>query len=89
MPFDTLDQKEVSLDDHHYAFTRGNRILTVLSNLGTGGWRQNYRLQSPFNANAQVCDYLSGECTNVGNDGKIDVELNNGQCRIYILQKDM
>jgi alpha-amylase len=76
--FDTLDQREVSLDDHHYAFTRGNKMMVVLSNLGTGGYRQNYRLQTPFNSNQQVCDFLTGECVNVGGDGKIDVELNNG-----------
>ncbi|CAL6027304.1 1 [Hexamita inflata] len=90
IPFDQLDQKELYVSDNFYSYSRGNRVMVALTNAGKGSSQIFYNVEnSPFSANTKICDIFSKECINVNIDGSVDIYLNQGQTKVYIMESDM
>ncbi|CAL6049532.1 Alpha_amylase [Hexamita inflata] len=46
-------------------------------------------MNSPFNGNARICNILKNDdCVNVGQNGQVDVTLNNGEAKVYVREGD-
>ncbi|CAL6085232.1 1 [Hexamita inflata] len=89
MPFETLDQKELFVAEDVYAFARGNRVMTIVTNKGSNNNQVHYQMNSPFNANSRICNILKNDdCVNVGQNGQVDVTLNNGEAKVYVREGD-
>lgn len=54
---DELNQQEMYKSNDVYAYMRGNKVLTVLTNKGQG-FNANVRINTNFERNARVCNVL-------------------------------
>jgi len=88
--FSKLDQHEYMAADDFYAYSRGE-ILVALTNKGGSGSQIHYRINSPFPANALVCNIFwpEDDCINVNSDRTIDVYLNNGEAKVFVKHTDL
>ncbi|CAL5977314.1 1 [Hexamita inflata] len=80
-----LDQRELESSDLYYTYARGNQILVALTNVGNTDSNINIKIQnSPFEKNTRICDLLSDLCINVNNDESVDMNLIDGQPRVFV-----
>ncbi|CAL6037744.1 1 [Hexamita inflata] len=89
-PMDTLDQKELYATNDFYAFSRGNKIVTALTNTGNKFGQVHIRVpNTPFEPNSRVCNVnYPGDCLSVNSDRSLDVYLNNGEAKVFVREAD-
>ncbi|CAL6030786.1 1 [Hexamita inflata] len=86
--FTNMDQKLLTVEDNFLAFSRGNKFVVAVQNNG-GNSQMVKTVDSPFEANAKVCNIFDGQCVNVGGNGKFQVVLNKGEPAIYVRERDL